>query len=213
MNNKSDYLKNIENAERRFAQHLITVEKRMDGDQETETGIIEGYAAKFNEKTELWPGHYEVLKPGCFDDVLTDDVRCLFNHSPNYVLARTASGTLELSVDEIGLKYRYKSPNRTFANDLKDAIKSGDVSQSSFGFSVRSSNWTKQEVDGEMQYTREVVKVKKLYDVSPVTYPAYQNTTVAQRSFGNFEKEEKPTIKRRMDVFDAMLEQNKRKLK
>lgn len=186
MENK-DYIKTIsETAERRF----FSSEVRKVQKEETaavDTSVIEGYAAKFDTETEI--GYYykfrEKINKGAFDDVLNDDVRCLFNHNPNYVLARCVDGkgTLTLSVDKVGLKYSYETPDRQYARDLQNAIEMGDITQSSFAFDIEEQIWT--EVEGEIP-TREIVKFKRLYDVSPVTYPAYADTEVAKRSHDAF---------------------------
>lgn len=204
-----DYIKNIEGAERRYFTSEVRAEKREDTAEDVGT-TIEGYAAKFNSATEI--GCYykfkENILPGAFDDVLNDDVRCLFNHDPNYVLARSVSGkgTLTLSVDKIGLKYSFVTPDRSFAKDLQDAIQSGDISQSSFAFEIQEETWT--EIDGQMA-TRDIVKFKKLYDVSPVTYPAYVDTEVAARSLTAFQEKNKPEQRsdnnKELNAFDAQL--------
>lgn len=179
-----DYIKNIsDTAERRFFSSEVRTIKRDDSTDENSPAVIEGYAAKFDSETVI--GYYyqfrEKIKKGAFDDVLNDDVRCLFNHNPNYVLARCSEGkgTLTLSVDKVGLKYSYETPDRQYARDLQNAIELGDISQSSFAFDIESETWT--EVDGEIP-VREIIKFKRLYDVAPVTYPAYADTEVAKRS-------------------------------
>ena len=102
-------------------------EKRTSGtievrESEGDEMILEGYASVFNQETDL--GHFrEVIKPGAFDDVLYNDVRALINHDPNLVLGRTTNGTLELSVDERGLKYRVKLGNQTYARDFYESVK------------------------------------------------------------------------------------------
>lgn len=208
--NSKDYIANIENAERRFFSNPVNVEKRMDGDANPEFKNIEGYAALYNSRTDL--GYmFEEIAPGAFDDVLGDDVRCLFNHDPNQILARTVNGTLSLSVDATGLKYAYTTPNRSYAKDLQNAIESGDVSESSFGFRVKEAEWLELE-GGAM--VRRITKVEMLYDVSPVTYPAYKDTSVAQRSLSDFKKEieaSKEQQRKTLDVFEAQLIVNKNK--
>ncbi len=146
-----------------------------------EGAVIEGTAAVFNSPTNIGGLFYEEILTGAFDEVLNDDVRCLLNHNPNYILGRSKSGTLKLWVDENGLHYRYNTPDRTFAKDLSDAIDCGDVSQSSFSFIALEEVWVKGK-NGDLD-TRQIKKVGKLFDVSPVTYPAYEDTTVAKRSF------------------------------
>jgi phage head maturation protease len=80
--------------------------------------------------------------------------------------------------------YSYKTPDRTYAKDLQDAIRTGDVTGSSFGFSIEDEEWVwaNKRTDGGKKDLRIIKKLKRLYDVSPVTYPAYQDTSVAKRS-------------------------------
>lgn len=136
--------------------------------------VLEGYAAVFNSETDL--GHFrEVIKPGAFDDVMTNDVRALINHDPNLILGRTENGTLELSTDERGLKYRVKLGNQSYAKDFYESVKRGDISQSSFAFTIEDQSWNEERT------VRSVDKVRQLLDVSPVTYPAYAAATVQAR--------------------------------
>jgi HK97 family phage prohead protease/HK97 family phage major capsid protein len=136
--------------------------------------ILEGYASVFNQETDL--GHFrEVIKPGAFDNVLDNDVRALINHDPNLVLGRTTNGTLELSVDERGLKYRVKLGNQTYARDFYESVKRGDINQSSFAFTIDEQSWNEERT------LRSVDKVRTLLDVSPVTYPAYSQASVMAR--------------------------------
>ncbi len=119
-------------------------------------------------------GFREIIKPGAFDDVLNDDVRGLFNHDPNFILGRSAAGTLSLSVDERGLRYDITAPDTQTIRDLVLApMMRGDINQSSFAFRVShdGENWYQ---DDEGIVIREISKFSRLFDVSPVTYPAYQ---------------------------------------
>ena len=148
-----------------------TIEVR---DAEGDDMVLEGYAAVFNSETDL--GHFrEVIKPGAFDDVMTNDVRALINHDPNLILGRTENGTLELSTDERGLKYRVKLGNQSYAKDFYESVKRGDISQSSFAFTIEDQSWNEERT------VRSVDKVRQLLDVSPVTYPAYAAATVQAR--------------------------------
>jgi len=165
-------------------------EMRMEGE---ESRKVVGYAAIFNSDSEEMWGFRERIAPGAFDDAIgASDVRALFNHDANMLLARTGSGTLTLSVDERGLRYEFDAPNTTAGNDLLEMLKRGDVSQSSFAFTVKDEKW--DEVKAEMPI-RTITKVKRLYDVSPVTYPAYPDTTVAKRSLDAAKKQEQPEPK------------------
>ena len=118
--------------------------------------VLEGYAAVFNSETDL--GHFrEVIKPGAFDDVMTNDVRALINHDPNLILGRTENGTLELSTDERGLKYRVKLGNQQYAKDFYESVKRGDISQSSFAFTIKDQSWNEERT------VRSVDKVRQAW--------------------------------------------------
>lgn len=200
MSKKTDYLKNIEGAERRYFEAPVTIEKRMDGD--TEESVIEGYAFKFNKITTIGSWFREEILPGAADDVLDDDIRCLFNHNPNLILARSAKGkgTLSLTVDTVGLKYSYITPDRSYARDLQNAIESGDVDGSSFSFKAKEVIWISGEDNGPD--LRQIKKFESIHDVSPVTFPAYEDTTVAKRSHDAFiaENEEDSNKEKRTNL-------------
>ena len=148
-----------------------TIEVRdADGDEMT----LEGYAAVFNSETDLG-AFREVIRPGAFDDVMDNDVRALINHDPNLILGRTGNGTLELSTDERGLKYKVKLGDQQYARDFYESVKRGDISQSSFAFTIDKQSWNEERT------VRSVDKVRQLLDVSPVTYPAYSAATVQAR--------------------------------
>ncbi len=136
---------------------------------------IAGYAARFDGQADLG-GFIERIRPGAFARVLKSkpDVRCLFNHDANNILGRTSAGTLALSEDSQGLKFSCELPDTQFANDLWKSISRGDVCGCSFAFTVRSDTWPTAT-------TREIVDIEKLYDVGPVTYPAYESTSVDAR--------------------------------
>lgn len=172
--------------ERRYLSHKVEIRTNDETPNEVE---IFGYAAVFNSQTNLgWMD--EVIMPGAFDNCLTNDVRCLLNHDPNVVLGRgnnstqnyeAKSSTMLIGVDTHGLWYRVRldleNPQH---KSVYLSIKRGDISQSSFAFDVKESLWEKTP-DGENNL-RKIVKCDMLYDVSPVTYPAYADTSVAKRS-------------------------------
>lgn len=150
---------------------------------EGEPTKIVGYASVFDSRSELICGSFrEVIKPGAFDDVLSDDVRALFNHDPNFILGRSSAGTLSLSVDEKGLRYEITAPTTQTIRDLVLApLARGDINQSSFGFRVaRDGERWYQDEDGVV--VREITRFSRLLDVSPVTYPAYQASEAGVRS-------------------------------
>jgi len=160
--------------------------------------IIVGYAAVFNTRAEIYRGMFEKIDPKAFDDVLDQDVRALFNHDSNIILGRTKAGTLKLSVDDKGLKYEITPPDTEQANGLMESIRRGDVSQSSFGFIIKEDKW-EDHADGT--FTRTILKVRTLKDISPVTFPAYEDTAVALRS-----KEAWKKNKHRSDLVAVELE-------
>lgn len=150
---------------------------------------IRGHAAVFNELSEDLGGFREQIAPGAFTEaVKEDDVRALWNHDPNFVLGRNKSGTLKLTEDEQGLAIEVEPPDTQWARDLLVSIDRGDVSQMSFGFSVKPNgqNWG-EDNDGNIVRTLTGLR---LYDVSPVTFPAYPSTDVAVRSMGDWKQQQ-----------------------
>ena len=157
-------------------------------DSESENGkpMIEGHAAVFDSWSETLGGIFpfrEIVRKGAFNESIgRDDIRALFNHDPNYVLGRNRAGTLELVEDEVGLRVRISPPDTSWAKDLQTSIRRGDITQMSIGFMVEEDDWsTENGVD-----TRELRKVK-LFDVSPVTYPAYTSTDVGVRAMQSYD--------------------------
>jgi len=199
MNKATDYIANIDNAERRFI--TTPTEVRAEGEDQ----YFEGYAAKFNQRTELWKGFFEEVATGAFDEVVNDDVRGLFNHDPNQVLGRTASGTMTVTVDEVGAKYSIKyNPNDPDHVRVMEKVKRGDVSQSSFAFTIKEQAWERNEKAGTT--VRTIKKLEKWYDVAPVTYPAYNDTTVAARGLSNVEKSEEDKASERSSYWKKLYE-------
>lgn len=147
---------------------------------------VEGYAVVFNSQSEDL-GFYETINPAAItEDVLKrSDVFCLFNHDLDKVLARSKYGTgsLQLQLDEQGLKYTFTAPNTDLGDELLEYLRRGDIDSSSFAFTVSTDEgsevWT-TGTDGR-QY-REILKIDELHDVSPVWNPAYSSTSVSQRT-------------------------------
>lgn len=142
---------------------------------------LEGYAAVFNQRSENLNGFREVISPGAFTTAIAeDDVRALWNHNPDFVLGRNRSKTLDLAEDDHGLKMVNTPPDTQWARDLEVSIERGDVNQMSFAFSVRAGG--EQWHEDEEGVVIRTITDAKLYDVSPVTYPAYTQTDVSARS-------------------------------
>ena len=160
---------------------------------------IEGYAAVFNKRSSDLGGFQEVLLPGAFSDVLGDDVSALFNHRSDFILGRTKSGTLELVQDERGLKYRVALPDTQVGRDLAESIARGDVDGSSFAIIIDSNGeeWRDNE---EGVTIRTISKVKRLFDVGPVCFPAYPGTTAAMRSMEQYMEAKEQAKKSSLDA-------------
>ncbi|PJE80685.1 hypothetical protein CI610_00346 [invertebrate metagenome] len=159
-----------------YETRIGTVELRQEGQSDPK---IVGYAARYDVLSENLGGFRETILPGAFDNVLDNDVRALFNHEPALILGRTVSGTLDITSDGDGLHYTIDPPDTQYARDLMKSMQRGDVSQSSFAFTVDRDSWDEDE-DGRM--VRTIHAVRRLYDISPVTYPAYPDTDAALRS-------------------------------
>ena len=140
---------------------------------EFEGNTIRGYAAVYNSDSEWMGGFYEQIETGAFDDVMDNDVRAYFNHDENLLLGRVSSGTLRIGTDKRGLFYEVDLPNTSYANDLVELMKRGDVNQSSFAFLIDQDRW--EQRDGKTY--RIIEKVSRLLDVSPVAQPAYPDAT------------------------------------
>lgn len=135
-----------------------------------------GYALKWDARSGNLGGFRERVALGATSEAIqSDDIRALYNHDPNLVLGRNRSNTLRLSEDSTGLHYEVDMPDTTYARDLATSMERGDVSQSSFGFKVRADgdSWTEDD-DG---FPLRTLTRVSLFDVSPVTYPAYTDST------------------------------------
>jgi len=150
-------------------------ELRVDEQEEPK---IFGHAAVFNKLSENLGMFKEKIKPGAFSKTIQEsDIRALFNHDPNYVIGRTKNNTLKLMEDNKGLLFEAIPPKTQWANDLIVSIKRGDITQNSFSFRTIKDKW--ETVDEEN--IRTLIEVE-LFDVSPVTFPAYPQTDVSVRS-------------------------------
>ena len=169
------------NKEKRFTSNDIEVRKLDDG-----TELIEGYAIVFDSDSRNLGGFIEQIDPGALDNTDTSDVVALFNHDNNIVLGRTPA-TLSLTIDKRGLRYSITPPDTMAAKDLLTSIKRNDIRGSSFQFSIAKDGdkWNEPAERG-MLWERKITNISKLWDVSPVTVPAYEatDTTVAKRELG-----------------------------
>ena len=157
-------------------------EVRMNQDSITnlpESRKVEGYAVVFQSESNDLGGFKEVIDSRALDGIIEkSDVLCLLNHNEDKgVLARSNKGvgSLTLSIDDRGLKYSFEAPNTALGDELLEGLRRGDISTSSFAFTVKSDSWQKRE-DGS--YLRTINSINELFDVSPVYRAAYDATSV-----------------------------------
>lgn len=154
---------------------------------------IEGYFAVFGSVYEIAPGMSESIAPEAFDKTLSGDIRALINHDTTLVLGRTKAGTLNLRTDNRGLWGHIDvNPNDSDAMNLYERVKRGDVDQCSFGFDIIDEE-TEFREDGSVHWT---IKEVELYEVSPCTFPAYEETSIAARA-----KERDDLLKRKNEAW------------
>ena len=165
-------------------------------DEETGKRYISGYFAVFGDLYEIWPGATEEVDPHAFDEALDDDIRCLADHDSRIVLGRNIAGTLTLKIDDKGLWGEVEiNPNDTEAMNVYARVQRGDVNQCSFAFDV-----IEQEEQWSGDAVHWILKKVKLYEVSVVTFPAYEGTEVDARR-----KEVEKTKKRQAEAFKARM--------
>jgi HK97 family phage prohead protease len=150
--------------------------------EEGGTRFIHGYAAVFDAKSQPLGGFREIISKGAFKKTLRDgDVVALMNHDPNLLLGRKSARTLSVWEDEKGLAYKITPPDTTYGRDLIVSIDRGDLRHSSFAFRVYPGKERWSHPAGEDLPVRELLQVE-LFDVSPVTNPAYHQTEVHVRA-------------------------------
>ena len=142
----------------------------------------------YDSPTMLWEWdgvkYYEVIAKGALDGADMRDVPFKYNHSDGVmIMARTRSKTLELIVDDQGLRIRAKLANTTAGRDLYELIKRGDIDKMSFAFNTLEESYNKET------HTRTILKFKRIWDVSAVDIPAYSDTSISARSFFEAEAE------------------------
>lgn len=162
---------------------------------------IEGYFAVFNRETELWPGAYEEIAPGAFDETLGNDIRALINHDTTLVIGRNKANTLEIKVDSHGLWGRIKiNPKDTDAVNCYVRVERGDVDQCSFGFNILEEK-TDWRDDGTVKWTMTKLD---LHEVSVCTFPAYEDTGVQARHAEVEQHKERQLEQRKFELKERM---------
>ncbi len=181
---------------------LLAVESRSEDGAERE--YVVGYAAKFGVLSLDLGDFVERIDPGAFGLVAERrgrrkplETRALWNHDPNYPLARYP-GTLRMTVDEVGLRYEFPVPDTSYGRDIASNIRAGIVKGSSFSFTVPSGGDSWAVEDGRS--VRTIQKIDTLLDVGPVTFPAYPDADVkvAQRSFDQYRQQREIEVAKRL---------------
>lgn len=173
-----------------------------------EEGIVEGYAMLFDVQSDGLP-FYETIERGALDGVVErSDVFALLNHSlERGVLARSnrGRGSLSLEVDERGLKYRFTIPDTAIGRELAENLRRGEIDSSSFGFTVDEDKWEKRD-DGI--WSRRIIRIAELFDVSPVYRAAYSATSVSLRGRERAEAELREREQRAVAEYLDRIEQS-----
>jgi HK97 family phage prohead protease len=146
-------------------------------DVDTRGRTLHGYAAVYGAVSDDLGGYREQIARGAFQNVIEADVRCLLNHDPSQVLGRTRSGTLRLADEQRGLRFECDLPDSPLGENVRAAVRRGDIDGASFRFVVGEEQW-----DGDL---RTVQSVKELHDVTVATYGAYPDASVELRTRDN----------------------------
>lgn len=179
----------METIERRQVIEGLCIEDRGEGKEKGITGL----GIVFNKRSVNLGGFVEVIKPESVVGIDWNDVVSMVNHDTNMVVGRSPN-TLKISVDEIGVRYNIEPSEKTIYRDLMIDVTRGDIKGSSFGFTVEKNgeDW-KEDDNGVM--VRTITKFRRIYDLSPVVFPAYPDTTAAKRSMEDFLKSKRQEIK------------------
>ena len=172
---------NTEPIEVRSELSDLRIENRSEN--QTPSRTIMGYAAKFERWSEPIMGWFkEQIARDAFSETDVTDVIMCFNHDVNAILARTTSGTLRISTDEVGLRFEFEAPKTSLGNDILELVRRGDISKCSFKFSVDKDSWRYADKENRLEYDERTVEhISRLYDVSLVVYPAYKDTEASVR--------------------------------
>lgn len=175
------------------------------GQEEETQMVVEGYALKFDTPSRDLGGFVEVISPNALDGVDLSDVRCFFGHDTKKILGRTSSGTLKLTIDEVGLHFRCELPNTQHGRDVYELVKRGDLSQCSFGFTLGeqdAESWVRSQ-DGTI--VRTIRQFESVFEVSLVAIPAYDDTNVkvALREFVKGEELRRKRLELQLRLYEV----------
>lgn len=177
--------------------------------KDSEDMVISGYALKYDTWSQDLGGFVETIDKRSLDNADLSDVRCLIDHDNSRILGRTKSGTLSLEKDETGLRFECTLPNTTYARDLYENVRVGNIDQCSFGFEVEKNGDELRFDKKESIYKRVIKAFKRISDVTVTSTPAYKDTDVSPvlRSIENIEENnrlelEKEKMKIELDLME-----------
>lgn len=172
---------------------ILTAPVEIRAGNDGQSDYIDGYALKFERWSDVlgfWMPFQEIISRSALDGADLSNVVALWNHDPNYPMARNTVasdvGSLSLQVDAIGLRFQFTPTDTSYSKDILSNVRAGVVNQCSFAFSLadaeNADEWTYD--DANDMYQRRINQLGKIYDVSIVTSPAYPDTeaVVGQRS-------------------------------
>ncbi len=182
----------------RACKGLEIRESKVDG----VIGVLTGYAAVFNQRSEVMYDFVEIVKPGAFKRSLDagDDVRALAHHASSGIIGRRSAKTLRIVEDAKGLAVEIDMPDTTVGRDLVTLVRRGDVSGMSFGFETVLDEWSYERLEGQRElYIRTLVDVN-LFEISAVVWPAYTGTSVEARSIAELLATAKASREKRAEL-------------
>ena len=191
-------------SEKEFRKIVVDELRVENSESEDKPTIIEGYINKFDERSEFM-GFYETVKRNAFDNTLNSDdsIIALFDHDTSKILGSTKSGSLKLHKDEIGLRFELQpNLNVSYANDVAELVRSGDLNGCSFGMIVNEDDWTTNE---EGIDERQILDVD-LVEVTLTAFPAYQSSEASVRSHENYKEEMEQRKQRQLDKEKLLIE-------
>lgn len=183
---------------------MLGLELRARGEKAEGPGTIVGYTAVFDRFSQDLGGFREKIAPGAFKACVGQDVRALVNHDPNQLLARSKSGTLRMEEDDLGLRVEIDLPDTQLGRDTAEMVRRGDLDGMSFSFVADRDSWNHNVQPPE----RTLLSIRDLYDVGPVAYPAYTDTSAAMRSLNKNKPDPKPDpaeVARLLEHYQARL--------
>lgn len=179
------------------------------GSEEGESRIVSGYAVRFNEPSQNM-GFIETIDPSAITEetLKKSDIYARLNHREDTVLARSryGEGTLSLELRNDGLFYRFEAPHTTAGDELLEHIKRGEISTSSFAFTVNEDSQSERWFKEDGQIKRTIYKIERLFDVSPTFEGAYLSTSCYSRDKAKAIEEMDAKVNKKMDYLDSEIE-------